>query len=637
MAIRESIRKVRLVLGLTCVFGLAFAQAAIADDNINLTRFSKAVSGQAPASFNGTVTADLLRNTLGSNGAVVREQVDSFVTTASAGSWSGAFATHAFATKGDEVEVNYSGSGAPPQVTIGEGALLPTATRTVDAPANGIDDNFGISSDGKLLGDGGCSCSSFSAIVDGVPAPAPVSGTITFTTPVSNTNVVTITGTFTSGATPPITTVHLTDDAPLLTPVAAGAIGPQIGARSQPACSFYLVTSEIACFNLTPGSYTVTQLRGGGSVASQPLSVPGQSANSGTVPSVGSAAFASVAPGDQLVLTLAGRAHPLSTLTVDPLTVSINSGGRDVENGAHTKLTGTCTPGLFIDDGKTTCADGTIPSPNNLAFLHTALGTVDRVGQDIGLLDETSAGSTEVDMPQVELITPDNGRSVQTPLQALAVVRYNDAASLATVSDSVPAVGPVPKAPSLPSSAPVALSVGPLGSSAPFAPVGNANQPGGVTIPPLAPGVYADRFTLTDPRGDTSTIESSFSALPNPPANPTLSPCSAKAGGGLRATVAAARSKAGASKRNRTRAKPKKPAFVTLTVSCHAPSAGARVAVFLRRGPAIVASGAGVTGRGPARIKLTGKFAPGTYLLIEVVDSGGRAIEATQTLTLKGR
>jgi hypothetical protein len=505
-------------------------------------------------------------------------------------------------------------------VTIGGGDFLPGTIRGVGAAANSLDGTFGLSSDGKRLQNFGCSCITFSATVNGTLAPPPVAGVITFGTAAADTDNVRIEAIYQSGGVPN-TAVNLIDSAPLRSPVPAGAIPPVLTATGEPRCTYYLVTSAAVCVHLTQGIYTLIHRRGTSTLGSALLTVPGQSAQAGQVPTLAAARVPGVAGGDQLQLVLGPRI--LTTLTVNPLTVNYSLAGKDLENGVFGSVTGTCTPGIYFTDREDLCPVGTITMPNNLGDSSVTLFGVSSSGQLLGQLDDTSAGSTEVDIPEVAFSVPGNRVRVNTPSTAFAIARYNDPLPLADFANSLPAVGGLVPV-SLPSSAPVQLSIAPVGSTA-FRGLGNANQMGGVTIASLAPGPYVARFSLFDGRGDVSTFESLFVGDASPPAGPTASRCSVRASGHTKATLAA-----------RKRRKPSSHQ-VTLTVSCPSRTRGTHIALFLQRGSTIVASGTGVTGRGPARIKLKGKLVSGMYLLIEVLGSGSAATESTRTLTLKVR
>jgi hypothetical protein len=621
------------------VLGLAVAQNALAADTININRFSKTVNGNSGVAGTG-VTVNLLRNTTDANGVTVRQQVDTFPTTADGtGAWSGSFTKHAFAVENDEIEVVYAGAGAPPKVTIGAGNLLPSATvspaHVVNAPPNAIDGHLGISSDGMKLKDysGGLT---FSATVNGVAAPAPVGDTITFAAPVTNADTVRVSATFTDGT----TTVTLTDSAPLVNIVPADQTAPFNTSMAQPGCVFYLVTREVVCFKLkpasptTPASYTLIQLRGGATVSSQTLTVPARNAATGQIPTLAaSMPFAGVLAGDQFQLKFGAPAsgHLLTTLTVNPLTIAVNTPFSDLNSGSNTTVTGSCTPGVFFnDEGFNLCPpDGTIPATQNLGYASSSLDYLNSTFGPPGDLDDTGTGATVVDPPAIAFRAPLSQESISTPFIAFALVRYNDPAALVAAQNSGAATGPSPIAASTMSSAPATFSYAPFGSSS-FTLVGNANQPGGLLVPALPKGPYVGRFTVADSRGDTNTSESSFVAQAAPPSGPAPANCQAKTSSG-KATVAAAKRK-GKGKKKR-KAKPKS-SMVTITLSCSSTSSG-RLAVWLERGSSVLADGSGVVSHGVARIVLQGKFPRGTYRLIELIDAGGKATESKQTLTLK--
>jgi len=256
-----------------------FAAPSASADTINITQFDRTVSGDAGPAFTGTVTVDLLRNTVTTTGVPLREQVDSCTATGVSGgsTWQCSFAMHAFGQIGDQIEVNYSGTGAPePQVTVGFGAFAPTATDTVTVPAFDLDGDFGISSDGSYL-TGGCEFCDSWTVNDGGTTLTPVSDRVNFPTDVSNTTPVTITGIYDNGSG---TDVNYTVNAPLLTPLTANdvASGTHVDEddRQAPFCVFYLDTSEVVCNYLDPGSYTLTHVRAGSTLGAQVLTVPGQ-------------------------------------------------------------------------------------------------------------------------------------------------------------------------------------------------------------------------------------------------------------------------------------------------------------------------------------------------------------------------
>lgn len=645
-----------LGLGLSCLIALFAASSALAD-TVNLTRFSRTVSGTAPSTAT-SVTVDLLRNTTDVNGNSVRQQVDSFTATpnASTHNWSGSFTTHAFSTAGDQVEIDYSPSSLNPnQVTIGGGNFLPTASgpsaNAIGIPADDLDGEIEIASDGSSLN---CLCYAFttySVTRNGTPQSTPSSQSAntpySFSPAVTDNDDVTVTGTVTASG----TTLNLTDNAPLVSPLPSGATSPALFYMNQPACAFYLDTSEAICQDLTPGTFTLTQMRGGGAVQSQTITVPAPAADATNYygqtdsPSVGSAAFSSVAAGDQLVLK--SGSHVLSTLTVNPLTVAWTRPLGDLENGADEAISGTCTAGQFFNsnlyslrEADLCSSGGQVPSPNNFPYASLSLyWDADAIGDTLGMLDDTSAGQTELDMPSLTENTIDGGDSIHTPFQVAALVHYNDPGSVAAVLDQAqPQRGEVPPPASNVSADPVTFSYAPLGSST-FATLGNINVAGGRALP-AAPGAYDGRYMLTDARGDSTSFDTLFYVQGNAtgpqgppgvaPRGPAAPKCTARGSHGVRASVA----RAGAAKAKSHKKHKKGHKSPSVTLNCASPVSGARVAAWAIRGKNVVADGSGVVRHGKAKIAL-GKLRRGTYELVEVIDYRGLATEATHILRVK--
>jgi hypothetical protein len=357
--------------------------------------------------------------------------------------------------------------------------------------------------------------------------------------------------------------------------------------------------------------------------------VPSRAASIDLIPSqAASAPFADVRAGDQLKLSVG--AHILTALAVNPFTVSRSSPLVDLQNDEAIFVTGTCTGAQFFSDGEF-CPGGPIPALNNLGFTEVSLPfffglRAIGLGETLGQLDDTSAGNTQIDMPDMSYRSPQGGESVRTPFTAVALARFNDPATLVAFNDAAPGVGfTIP--PSNASAAPVTFSVARLGSSS-FVNLGNANRPGGVTVSNLAPGTYVGRFTLTDSRGDVNSIDNAFTVSPPAKVGPTPPSCKAKASRkGFKATISAA-------KRRKPKSK-KKPTTVSLTLTCSTSASGARVALWVEKGSSVVADGSGVVKHGVAKIALAGTLKRGTYRLVEVIDADGFANTATHTLKIK--
>jgi hypothetical protein len=319
----------------------------------------------------------------------------------------------------------------------------------------------------------------------------------------------------------------------------------------------------------------------------------------------------------------------ISTLTVNPPTFVSTRPFGDIETGALGTLTGTCGGGIFLLGEDDLCgSNGQIPQPNHLLNGFSVFGE-----SSIGQEDDFSGGSTIVKLPEVTFNTPFGGESVKTPYQTLAIVHYVD--PLVQVNNgNARGVNPfpTPPVPSIASPDPVSFSFAPLGSTA-FTILGNVNVPGGLPLPTtLTPGgIYVDRWTMTDPRGDSVSSESSFIYQGNTqiPNNLTVPICSATANNGIKASVAKAKPK----KKKKTKSKTE-----TVTLTCPSSLAGARVAVWVYRGKTLVVDGSGLVSGGKAKIALSApssSLKKGTYQLTEVIDFNGNTAEANHTLKLK--
>jgi hypothetical protein len=632
---------------------LAAAPAALAAPEVDLTQFSKTVSGVAPTGVTG-VTVNLLRNGVtGPTGSAVRGQVDTFnapVATGVTGTWSGAFTSHAFSGPNDQVEVNYlpAPSGSPAQLTIGDGNFLSTASaqdpstgnRTAELlrfPTEQIDNGFFMTADGKTIfcnnGFFGNLCSGFSATVgSGSPQTAPPgSNSVTFPTGVTGSN-----GNVTvkmKDAAFDGTIVTVTAPGPLLSVQQPGTTGPYgihpnpIPLFGQPTCSAYLVLSEVVCTNLTPGTYTLTD----GSASPITLTVPAATLAPSVpvfVPREAGATVPGLAGGQQVVLSQGGV--KLTTLTVDGLKVASATPLGDLLNGANTTVSGSCSTGLFLADSvPDLCTGATIPTPNSLGFSSKTV---------FGQLDDTSLGSTIVQLPSVPFSTPTSNESVITPFIVTALARYTDPlAQLAADNTPFPPVGPPPVVPSTASADPVLFQYAPLGGTT-FTTLGNVNVAGGLALPSTVPsGAYNGRFIEADTGGNLYSFDTAFyvqgaSAVNTPPVTGPPAPSCKASGKGFKIKVQLARIDA---KKKAKHKKKKKSANKTVTISCTSTVSGGRVAVWLSRANKVIADGSGVVSKGKVSIKLTAKFVKGTYQLIEVIDSAGKTTEAAHTVTLK--
>jgi hypothetical protein len=317
-----------------------------------------------------------------------------------------------------------------------------------------------------------------------------------------------------------------------------------------------------------------------------------------------------VAAGDQFRLT--AGSHVLTTLTVNPFTINRLDAYAQVSDPPVT-VSGSCTPQMFFNVGFGFCQGGAIPQPSFLGEANVSLSAGGSVivggSEDVGQLDDTSPGGTEIDMPSTAFHIPADQLSVRTPFVVLALARYNEPRALVANSNNRPVNGPTPTRASTTSNAPINVSIAPLGSSS-FRSLGNANRAGGIVVSTLAPGIYVERLTLTDSQGDVNAFDDVFAVEPGPPAGPSVATC-----------------------KTRTSARHGKITAVRLT--CASPNSGARVVVWLQRGSTVLADGVGTVRHGVAKITLTGSFRRGAYRLVELIAVGGAASESTHALKLK--
>jgi hypothetical protein len=610
----------------------AGAAASASPYSVNITQFSRQVSGVAPPGVT-SVTVDLLRNAENATGKVVRNQVDSFTAQVGAsGAWSGSFASHEPAGQGDQVEVDYApipnevdpSTGSPGQLTIGSGYFLPNADQrnasgviTAQTVALSPDISHGvwISHDGHTIT---CpACSGFQVSVDKGSPQITAGDQLKFASPVTAGQSVQVTA---PDAWAENTQINMSFPAPLLSLVEQPLPGAPAGTppvedsiTGLPYCNAYLVIDEVVCHNLTPGSYTLSD-----GTDTRSLTVPaavvmpahdGDMQQTLFVPQQAGAVIPGLTGNQEVELSQGGRT--LSTLTVDPLWLSSSMPLGDLLNGANATTIGSCSPGLFIaDDGQNPdlCTSvGTLPSPNSLTSLATSLTQN----------DEGSPGSTTVMLPQFALQQPADGASLFAPFRVTAQLRYTDPlAQVAQANAPAPKVGSQKVIASTPSGDAVAFSYAPLGSSK-FTNLGNVNVAGGLRLPStLRAGAYDGRWTVADAGGDSYTRDTVFYNQGTAVGNLATARCVLHAGGGRRRATVARETRRSA----------------TFRCSAHT---GAHVALWIQRGTRVIADGTGTARHGRVTIAMSGaRLTKGTYELVEVIDLAGQSNQTSRILKL---
>ena len=390
------------------------------------------------------------------------------VSTNSTGSWTATLPTHAPSNARDEVEVDYSGAGAPADSIYGDGS-----GSGVTVGIGSLDGNVSITADGSrgevLCADSaGATCSSVTAqILYGGYEPATVSGRLDASDPsvrdlaflpaVGLGDVVTITAEFLEADG---SVLLLTVPAPL---PGVGDIADGIGSVS-PTCTADLVTLAVSCGPLPIGAYTLVETRQGTQVVSQSEAVELEDAYAYYQ-------LSSLHAGDVLTLHIDGSGErAIAVQQVQPLKVqeqeSLGVGGPTAGTTG-----GACQPLEWLAEGDGICpADGQMPTSS-------VPGTEDDLG----------GSTTTVTPPLIEAVSPKDGEDVAGgTIQAFANLTEADAA-------------------------PITLTVAPLNGGAAASVSGEASSSTGATVSGLTPATrYRATWSFTDTDGDTVTLNTTF-------------------------------------------------------------------------------------------------------------------------------
>jgi hypothetical protein len=491
-----------------CVQTTARTDTRLPLPQVSLTQFGSTVSGNIGSATAGVgVQVSVQRN--GADGSAVTVAQAS-TTTAGNGDWSLSIAPHAVGDDRDEIDVDYSGGGAPtpnhqviltgnggnpftesgwtgwfdldngtfatndaglggPSLSLGPcfqtGVLSETLNATpisdsatdfcstqtdvarITTPATGAGDTETVSSnDNRAFSD------------PNLPTANPRGGLVDLSVPVGEADSVS----------------QFVNPLPFFTP------------GGFPSCTADLEAQTVTCTGLVPGAgYTLTD----------------GSADAGATADSGGTATASLAAtrGDTVSLSNGGRV--LTTLHVAHLKVQIN--------GEQTVLAGgTCQAsdyyGAPLSDYPTSAAAG-VPS----VFVGGAAltGTICPTSGDasglpaspISQTDELSGGQTQTEVPDIENTSPLQGETVYGFFVALAESGLPGPHNTVVPTDSTTKV---------------ALSISRSAGGSPVFNAKNVDTPNGVLVPPLKPGTYKATWTLIDANGDTRTVTTRFIELP---------------------------------------------------------------------------------------------------------------------------
>ncbi len=502
------------------------ASALAAAPTVNVTRYSKAISGNIGATGTTGVTAVayLVRgncnepsDTCGSMGTPVQgdnivDQTPSAAVSSGDGSWSTSFPSHAPGDGNDTVVVTYpTGTGAPAPATYGSFSFSGFGFDMADGIVN-VQGN----PDGSLTITVNCPGSPcpISAVTGTLNQPGGASTPLSFT---FNPGSGQMPGNYTApiGSSPGYNvsdTLTLTATVPTSTNGSASNLvytfqGPVRGGGAAPTCSADLVTSTVTCSNLvqtfsgggTPSpTYDITD--GAVTMHSVPANFQGgQGATASTTFPGG------ISPSDTITLVdhVTGGPTPLVLTTLHVASMRVDLLQFTGEFGSGSNLTGatsTCTQALWFYVNPMMGGGGfplVCPGPGT---------TTTTIPEDMGggipipvaQTDEFSGGTTSVNVPSIHRTVPSDGDSI--------------AGGVFTAYADVGMGG----------ADPVALQYAPLSNTSACpdnscTSVGNANVAAGVGVgspTPLAQDRYQASWVLTDAHADTSTLLTQFVIQP---------------------------------------------------------------------------------------------------------------------------
>ena len=466
---------------------------------INLTQFSSIVRGNTENNKAGThVTVKLIRAGAGGGPVTVATGTG---TTAANGSWSAKLSGgHAVGDDRDQIDVNYSGTGAPHNDVIMTGNGGDPFILSGWTGWTALDEGSALTNHDKAIGGapsltlGPCFQTGVLTYA-GASGPEPATdfcGTVSdaarvqLTSPVHKGDRVSVTssddraflGTDQPGGGNPVgALVKLT--VPVGEPSAAQDFAgdlPGFRPTGFPICAADLAIPAAACIGLVPGAgYTLTDhSKSGKTVAHLTADPTGEVLKQ-----------MAVRGGD--VITLSNGAATLSTLHVARLRVHVLGEGPGEIDG------GTCSPGQYWGGPLASAPLSNLAGEPSALVGGAALTgqTCPATGEPFGLpagdlsqTDERSGGETLTDLASVLSVSPLDGEELYGRFTAMAV------------ADS--------------GSAKVGLVIERLGRSKPVFTASNVNTAKGVTVRGLAAGRYVAGWEVRNRNGDTRLIVTRF-------------------------------------------------------------------------------------------------------------------------------
>jgi len=445
---------------------------------VNLTQFGTSVSGNIGAATAGVqVTVHLLRTGV--------EVASGSGTTNSSGAWTASLGSQAVGDDRDEIDIDYTGTGAPLDQTILTGNGGQPDAEAGWTGWGDLDTGFFIPDSTEIdlfpcfqVGVLNLSVGASSPTVGVCDTETDQSATPTSIAPANAITMSTNDNRAFSLDNPNGALVKLT--VPL---GEAGATSPDFTTGGFPVCTGDLEAGTVSCSGLVPGDhYTLTRSRGGLAV--------GANADDSGIATAGFSGSPALAGGDSVAVRN-GAGRLLTTLHVAHLRVDL-TGNQSVVSA------GQCEPGKYY--GPFTIAptqSSFVGAPDGPA----GTGTIcpldgDASGLDatgIAQTDDQSGGQTQTEVPDVEDTSPMQAETLYGGFTALADAGLpGPANSVVPVSDAV------------------SLSITPAAGGAPVFNAANVNSAAGVAVPALPPGTYAAHWVLTDKNGDTRTITTRF-------------------------------------------------------------------------------------------------------------------------------
>ena len=503
-----------------CVQGTSLTSNPLPLAQVNLTQFSSTVTGNIGANTAGvTAKVTILRSGADGKPVAVATGVG---TTNATGDWSASLPGHVIGDDRDEIDVDYSGTGAPTPshqvILTGNGGNPFTESGWTGWTAldNGSFLTNQVALGGPSLTLAPCfQTGVLGATLNGSPVPAtgtPTdfcntqtdSATVGFSGSVAKGDVVTASTNDNRAfqdpnlptANPIGALVKLT--VPVGEPDAASTFTNPLATFAPsgfPTCAADIEAQTVSCSGLVSAdSYTVTD---GGAHFSSAADA------TGTI--TGSLA---IKRGD--AVTLSNGSRTLSALHVAHLRVDIT--------GEQTVLAGgTCQAGDYYAPPLSTApTSAKAGDPSAVAGGAALTGAICPTSGDASGLsasaivqtDELSGGQTQTEVPDVEDTSPLLGETVYGTFTALAESGLPGPNNTVVPTDSTSTI---------------ALSIAPAAGGPPVFHAANVDTANGVTVSHLAPGTYKATWTLSDANGDTRTVTTRFieqSALQGAPGPP---------------------------------------------------------------------------------------------------------------------